>query len=103
MMITFVYFILQEGLAPIKLIIEDNFHRAAPGGTGGVKTIGNYASVTFASTYMKAIFIIYIFILGHHLLNYYHISLDPCLLLFYFTCAQNFIRIANDEMYNHNT
>ncbi|KAM0926330.1 hypothetical protein ACQ4PT_003442 [Festuca glaucescens] len=34
----------KEGLAPINLIIEDNFHRAAPGGTGGVKTIGNYAS-----------------------------------------------------------
>jgi branched-chain amino acid aminotransferase len=47
MLISFVNFILQEGLAPINLIIEDNFHRAAPGGTGGVKTIGNYASVTF--------------------------------------------------------
>lgn len=36
---------LQEGLAPINLIVEDKFHRATPGGTGGVKTIGNYASV----------------------------------------------------------
>jgi hypothetical protein len=38
---------LQEGLAPINLIVEDKFHRATPGGTGGVKTIGNYASVIF--------------------------------------------------------
>lgn len=51
-----VNFILQEGLAPINLIIEDNFHRAAPGGTGGVKTIGNYASVTFYISFQKAIF-----------------------------------------------
>jgi hypothetical protein len=42
----FVHFILQEGLSPINLIVEDKFHRASPGGTGGVKTIGNYASVT---------------------------------------------------------
>jgi hypothetical protein len=54
--IMFVNFILQEGLAPINLIIEDNFHRAAPGGTGGVKTIGNYASVTFYISIYKAIF-----------------------------------------------
>jgi len=27
------------------LIVEDKFHRATPGGTGSVKTIGNYASV----------------------------------------------------------
>ncbi|XP_044969772.1 branched-chain amino acid aminotransferase 2, chloroplastic-like [Hordeum vulgare subsp. vulgare] len=43
----------KEGLAPINLIIEDNFHRAAPGGTGGVKTIGNYASVLKAQTIAK--------------------------------------------------
>lgn len=27
-------------------MVENEFHRAAPGGTGGVKTIGNYASVS---------------------------------------------------------
>ncbi|KAE8787167.1 Branched-chain-amino-acid aminotransferase 5, chloroplastic [Hordeum vulgare] len=43
----------KEGLAPINLIIEDNFHRAAPGGTGGVKTIGNYASVLKAQRTAK--------------------------------------------------
>ncbi|KAL5217848.1 hypothetical protein ABZP36_018532 [Zizania latifolia] len=43
----------KEGLAPINLIIEDNFHRAAPGGTGGVKTIGNYASVLKAQKIAK--------------------------------------------------
>jgi branched-chain amino acid aminotransferase len=75
MLISFVNFILQEGLAPINLIIEDNFHRAAPGGTGGVKTIGNYASVTFCMNISES----YIFhrlnlatcnFLGDHLLHY---------------------------------
>ncbi|KAG6510073.1 hypothetical protein ZIOFF_028081 [Zingiber officinale] len=36
----------QKGLAPINLLVENEFHRAVPGGTGGVKTIGNYASVS---------------------------------------------------------
>jgi len=31
------------GLKPISLKISDEFHRAAPGGSGGVKAIGNYA------------------------------------------------------------
>lgn len=35
----------QEGLAPINLVVEDSIHRAMPGGTGGVKTITNYAPV----------------------------------------------------------
>ncbi|KMZ64991.1 Branched-chain-amino-acid transaminase [Zostera marina] len=41
-------------LAPIHLIVENEFHRAAPGGTGGVKTIGNYASVLKAQSAAKA-------------------------------------------------
>lgn len=36
----------QEGLAPIHLVVENEFPRATPGGTGGVKFIGNYASVS---------------------------------------------------------
>ena len=36
----------QGGLAPIDLKVELYYHRAAPGGTGGVKTIGNYAPVS---------------------------------------------------------
>jgi branched-chain amino acid aminotransferase len=36
----------QEGLAPIHLKVEETYHRAAPGGTGSVKTVGNYASVS---------------------------------------------------------
>ena len=44
MLINFVNFILQEGLSPINLIVEDKFYCASPGGTGGMKTIGNYAS-----------------------------------------------------------
>ncbi|KAK9949225.1 hypothetical protein M0R45_004758 [Rubus argutus] len=35
----------KEGIAPINLIVEHELHRATPGGTGGVKTIGNYAAV----------------------------------------------------------
>lgn len=35
----------KEGLAPINLVVHDEFHRAMPGGTGGVKTIANYAPV----------------------------------------------------------
>uniref|UniRef100_A0A0D9VRK0 Branched-chain-amino-acid aminotransferase n=1 Tax=Leersia perrieri TaxID=77586 RepID=A0A0D9VRK0_9ORYZ len=35
----------KEGLSPINLLVEDEIHRAMPGGTGGVKTITNYAPV----------------------------------------------------------
>ena len=31
------------GMRAIELLISDEFHRAAPGGSGGVKAIGNYA------------------------------------------------------------
>jgi len=31
------------GIKPISLRVSDEFHRAAPGGSGGVKAIGNYA------------------------------------------------------------
>ncbi len=31
------------GLSCIELLISDEYHRAAPGGSGGVKAIGNYA------------------------------------------------------------
>ncbi len=31
------------GMHPIALKVSDEFHRAAPGGSGGVKAIGNYA------------------------------------------------------------
>ncbi|XP_057951760.1 branched-chain amino acid aminotransferase 2, chloroplastic-like [Malania oleifera] len=44
----------KEGLAPINLVIETDVHRATPGGTGGVKTIGNYASVLKAQSAAKA-------------------------------------------------
>ncbi|KAF8697862.1 hypothetical protein HU200_035354 [Digitaria exilis] len=56
---TFIIFVspvgnyFKEGLAPINLIVEDKFHRATPGGTGGVKTIGNYASVLMAQKIAK--------------------------------------------------
>ncbi|XP_020978566.1 branched-chain amino acid aminotransferase 2, chloroplastic isoform X2 [Arachis ipaensis] len=44
----------KEGLAPINLIIENELHRATPGGTGSVKTIGNYAAVLKAQSVAKA-------------------------------------------------
>lgn len=47
-MITFFFIVLQEGIAPINLIVEHELHRATPGGTGGVKTIGNYAAVRYS-------------------------------------------------------
>ncbi|ONM15105.1 Branched-chain-amino-acid aminotransferase 3 chloroplastic [Zea mays] len=48
---TFIVFVcpvghyFKGGLAPISLLTEEEYHRAAPGGTGDIKTIGNYASV----------------------------------------------------------
>ncbi|EOX91785.1 Branched-chain amino acid aminotransferase 5 / branched-chain amino acid transaminase 5 (BCAT5) [Theobroma cacao] len=44
----------KEGVAPIHLIVENELHRATPGGTGGVKTIGNYAAVLKAQSVAKA-------------------------------------------------
>ncbi|KAJ9170520.1 hypothetical protein P3X46_018622 [Hevea brasiliensis] len=44
----------KEGVAPINLIVEHELHRATPGGTGGVKTIGNYAAVLKAQSIAKA-------------------------------------------------
>ncbi|XP_010518747.1 PREDICTED: branched-chain-amino-acid aminotransferase 3, chloroplastic-like [Tarenaya hassleriana] len=44
----------KEGVAPINLIVEHESHRATPGGTGGVKTIGNYAAVLKAHSNAKA-------------------------------------------------
>ena len=39
-------FLLQSGqLTPIHLLVEEVFHRAAPGGMGAVKAAGNYSPV----------------------------------------------------------
>ncbi|XP_042492250.1 branched-chain-amino-acid aminotransferase 2, chloroplastic-like [Macadamia integrifolia] len=47
-----------EGLAPINLLVEDEYHHATatatPGGTGGVKSISNYAPVLKAQTRAKS-------------------------------------------------
>jgi len=41
---------LQGGqLDPIDLLVEERFHRAAPGGNGAVKAAGNYSPVSAAS------------------------------------------------------
>uniref|UniRef100_A0A0C9S8Z3 Branched-chain-amino-acid aminotransferase n=1 Tax=Wollemia nobilis TaxID=56998 RepID=A0A0C9S8Z3_9CONI len=44
----------KEGLAPIHLEVETKHHRATPGGTGGIKTIGNYAPVLRIQSGAKA-------------------------------------------------
>ncbi|KAH7854247.1 hypothetical protein Vadar_011718 [Vaccinium darrowii] len=44
----------KEGIAPIHLMIDTEVHRAFRCGTGGVKTIGNYALVLKAQTAAKA-------------------------------------------------
>ncbi|OAY51058.1 branched-chain-amino-acid aminotransferase 2, chloroplastic [Manihot esculenta] len=43
----------KEGLAPLNLHVEDEYHRASRGGAGGVKTISNYAPVLKAITRAK--------------------------------------------------
>eukprot|EP00793_Prasinoderma_coloniale_P001458 PRCOL_00005233-RA len=40
-------------LTPINLAIADDMHRAGPGGTGGVKSVGNYAPVLQAQVLAK--------------------------------------------------
>ncbi|GAB2293725.1 Branched-chain-amino-acid aminotransferase, mitochondrial [Dionaea muscipula] len=35
----------KEGMAPLNLYVEDEYHRASPGGAGGIKAITNYAPV----------------------------------------------------------
>ena len=42
------------GMTCIKLLISDEHHRAAPGGSGGVKAIGNYAPGMMPSKKAKA-------------------------------------------------
>ncbi|XP_022132131.1 branched-chain amino acid aminotransferase 1, mitochondrial-like isoform X2 [Momordica charantia] len=43
----------KEGSAPLNLYVENEFDRASRGGTGGVKTISNYAPVLKALTRAK--------------------------------------------------
>ncbi|KAJ8762442.1 hypothetical protein K2173_007881 [Erythroxylum novogranatense] len=44
----------KEGIAPLNLYVEEEFHRASPGGTGGVKSITNYAPVLKALANAKS-------------------------------------------------
>ncbi|GAB4848856.1 hypothetical protein Ancab_003650 [Ancistrocladus abbreviatus] len=43
-------FFLKECMALINLVIETDVHHASPGGTGGVKSIGNYAAGNVTAT-----------------------------------------------------
>ena len=44
-------------LTPIDLIVEERFHRAAPGGMGGTKAAGNYspARLPHSSIFSRAL------------------------------------------------
>ena len=47
---------LQGGqLTPIDLIVEERFHRAAPGGMGGTKAAGNYSPVRLSAAFHHAV------------------------------------------------
>ncbi|KAG2567964.1 branched-chain-amino-acid aminotransferase 5, chloroplastic-like isoform X2 [Panicum virgatum] len=56
---TFIVFVcpvghyFKDGLSLISLLTEEEYHRAAPGGTGDIKTIGNFASVVSAQRRAK--------------------------------------------------
>lgn len=43
-------------MAPINLYVEEEFHRATRGGSGGVKTISNYAPVRFDHHVLNLLF-----------------------------------------------
>ncbi len=43
----------KEGLNPVKIYVEDKYIRAAVGGTGEIKTAGNYAASLFAAEEAK--------------------------------------------------
>ena len=44
----------KDGVTAIDLLISEEYHRAAPGGSGGVKAIGNYAPGMMPSKKAKA-------------------------------------------------
>ncbi|KAK1268603.1 hypothetical protein QJS04_geneDACA022102 [Acorus gramineus] len=44
----------KEGRTPLHLVVEDRTYRSTPGGTGGIKTIANYAPVLKAQCEAKA-------------------------------------------------
>ncbi len=43
----------KEGLNPVKIYVEDEYVRAARGGTGEIKTAGNYAASLLAAEKAK--------------------------------------------------
>ncbi|XP_007018402.2 PREDICTED: branched-chain-amino-acid aminotransferase 5, chloroplastic isoform X1 [Theobroma cacao] len=43
----------EGGLKPINLVVENETHRAAPGGVGSIKAIGNYAGIIKAQAAAK--------------------------------------------------
>lgn len=52
-------------LTPINLVVEERFHRAAPGGMGGTKAAGNYSPVRRCSQMACASLVSGCCILGH--------------------------------------
>lgn len=41
-------------MTPIDLVVEEHFHRAAPGGMGGTKAAGNYSPVSASAAAASA-------------------------------------------------
>jgi branched-chain amino acid aminotransferase len=58
---SYIYFVIlspvgayyPEGMAPVKILVVDNYVRAVEGGVGGVKTAANYAASLYASEEAK--------------------------------------------------
>jgi branched-chain amino acid aminotransferase len=58
---SYIYFVIlspvgayyPEGMAPVKILVVDNYVRAAEGGVGAAKTSGNYAASLFAADEAK--------------------------------------------------
>src|SRR5882724_7648999 len=58
---SYIYFIIlspvgayyPEGMAPVKILVVDQYVRAVEGGVGGAKTAGNYAASLYASEQAK--------------------------------------------------
>ncbi len=48
-------------MTPIDLVVEEHFHRAAPGGMGGTKAAGNYSPVSAPICFWTAAGVVRVF------------------------------------------
>lgn len=78
---------------PVKLLISDHFHRAAPGGTGAAKTGGNYSASLRAGEYAQtkgASQVLYLDTTNTYIeecgaMNHYHVLKDGTVVIPEFT------------------